>query len=56
MFKQPTGDYLADFAKISPDVLSSLYEIGFSNSNIQRLIWRTASTRSATDRADSVPI
>jgi outer membrane autotransporter protein len=37
MFKQPTGDYLADFSKISPDVLSSLYEIGFSNSNIQRL-------------------
>jgi fibronectin-binding autotransporter adhesin len=37
MFKQPTGNYLAEFAKISPDVLSSLYEIGFSNSNIQRL-------------------
>ena len=37
MFKEPEANYLADFAKISPDVLSSLYEIGFSNSNIQRL-------------------
>jgi outer membrane autotransporter protein len=37
MLKQPTGNYLADFNKISPDVLSSLYEIGFSDSNILRL-------------------
>ena len=36
-FKEPVSNYLADFAKISPDVLSSFYEIGFSNSNIQRL-------------------
>jgi fibronectin-binding autotransporter adhesin len=37
MFKEPETNFLADFSKISPDVLSSLYEIGFSNSNIQRL-------------------
>ena len=36
-FKEPVSNYLADFAKISPDVLSSFYEIGFSNSNSQRL-------------------
>jgi outer membrane autotransporter protein len=35
--KQPFASLPADFNKISPDVLSSLYEIGFSNSNIQRL-------------------
>jgi outer membrane autotransporter protein len=37
MFKEPEARFLADFSKISPDVLSSLDEIGFSNSNIQRL-------------------
>jgi hypothetical protein len=35
--KQPISDLPGDLAQISPDALTSFYEITFSNANIQRL-------------------
>ena len=37
LYKEPFANLPSDFEKISPDGLTAFYEIGFSNSNIQRL-------------------
>jgi subtilase-type serine protease len=38
LFQEPAANIPGDLQQISPDGLSSLYEISFSNANIQRLI------------------
>ena len=37
LFNEPVSNLLSDLEKISPDGLTSFYEISFSNANIQKL-------------------